>query len=662
MVTNHSSIIEQIKAIPFQAVFESFWIQTYNVGSNTLGIIYEWQKTDGYRLNTAKNFVNDFSGKERPRWDVISFLKQILNQDFSEVLEYCKSNFSITYHEKPEPSYSYQSNTPMNTNILTKNKSSTPETTTKQLKSVKHLWESFNAEFDTAQIDYIESRGIEFEKVKDIIRNNHGKIAMSIQNERGEIINIQSRTIDVDSKNRFELISGMPSKGLFYDKIDREKKEIIVVEWLFDFLSLRQYDTNVVGIVSATSGLEKITAFHNKWYTITFVPDTDKAGQGVVKKIKELLPEFYLMDLACNGCKDINEYLIKSGAKNEIINHIQDMREHIKSDTYRPEIQRPNLSIQEVKFQQHFKHIWYEESLKKGHNELLATNINNVISWGWEEFDQKLWYLIGGRLYLIGGSTWTWKSTFLNQVAYNVAKQGFRVVRYSLEDRLEERRKEELYYMIWRIRKEQGLNNYPFHEFEANHISSSSFPEELAEAVKRLNSSYSNIIDLEKDKRIKIEDLAKLIEEEVNNGCKLFIIDHLHYFNLSSDGTDKWRRDLIIEDVMQQINEIARQYNIIIMIIAHYRKLEKNSRPTVNDFKDSIAIAQICNKIIHIYRDMGTNENNEGSGTEFIVEKSRGPLAECTIYASFNRSTFEYEFLPSTLQAQREWKKIELDF
>lgn len=543
---------------------------------------------------------------------------------------------------------------------------STSEPTSEQLTVAKNKWESFNTSLDRAQIDYITGRAIDFEKIKWIIRNNNGKVAMSVKNEKGQVINVQSRRIDANAEKRFELIGGLPSKGLFFDGINHEKKEVIVVEWLFDFLSLRQYDTNIVGIVSATNGLDKIKAFHDKGYVVTFVPDTDEPGKQTIEKMKELLPEFYLFDLADSECKDINEYLIKSTVWDEVLNIVRELRQYIKSDIYIPkkteEYKHTKKDNEDEEFHRSFKHIWYDESLEKGYTELNNTSIHNVISWWWQEFDEKLGYLMGGRLYLIGGSTWTGKSTFLNQVAYNVTKQWFRVVRYSLEDRLEERRKEEIYYMIGRIRKEKGMDNYLFYEFEANNVHSESFQVELIEAKKRLKEDYKNMIDLEKNKRMRIEDLAKLIEEEVKKGCKLFIIDHLHYFNMS-DGKDKWRKDLIIESVMQEINEIARRYCIIIMLIAHYRKLEKNIRPTNNDFKDSIATAQICNKIIHIYRDMNTNEWKEESTTEFIIGKSRGPWGEWTILAEFNRATFEYKFLPSKLQVQREqWKKEELDF
>jgi Flp pilus assembly CpaF family ATPase len=54
---------------------------------------------------------------------------------------------------------------------------------------------------------------------------------------------------------------------------------------------------------------------------------------------------------------------------------------------------------------------------------------------------------------LIGAETGTGKTTFVNQVCKNVSSQGARVVRYSLEDRMEDAGKEELYHEMNRLMK-----------------------------------------------------------------------------------------------------------------------------------------------------------------------------------------------------------------
>jgi KaiC/GvpD/RAD55 family RecA-like ATPase len=56
---------------------------------------------------------------------------------------------------------------------------------------------------------------------------------------------------------------------------------------------------------------------------------------------------------------------------------------------------------------------------------------------------------------VIGAESGIGKTTFVNQVARNVARTGVRVVKYSLEDRMEDIGKEELYYEINRGRYQE---------------------------------------------------------------------------------------------------------------------------------------------------------------------------------------------------------------
>ena len=61
-----------------------------------------------------------------------------------------------------------------------------------------------------------------------------------------------------------------------------------------------------------------------------------------------------------------------------------------------------------------------------------------------------------------------------------------------------------------------------------------------------------------------------MVKDFVAKGCKLIIIDHLHYFKISGDAQ---RYDLMIENAMQYINAIARDYSVTVVLVAHYKKL-----------------------------------------------------------------------------------------
>jgi predicted ATP-dependent serine protease len=79
----------------------------------------------------------------------------------------------------------------------------------------------------------------------------------------------------------------------------------------------------------------------------------------------------------------------------------------------------------------------------------------------------------------------------------------------------------------------------------------------------------NNLIELDKQKSVNIDELLRLMEEECDRGTKLFAIDHLHYFEMLDS---KERHDIQIQNVMHKLNEIARNKNISIILVAHYRK------------------------------------------------------------------------------------------
>jgi len=323
----------------------------------------------------------------------------------------------------------------------------------------------------------------------------------------------------------------------------------------------------------------------------------------------------------------------------------------LKTEQYL-EIKEKFTKLDYLETSKEFEPLSYEKSLEIWYEELINTDINKTMSWGWDEFDKKLWYLMWWQLILIWWTTWTWKSTFVNQICYNVWKQWFKVARFSLEDRFEEKRKEELYYMVWRIRKQNWLKNYPWADFEANNIKTKEFETEINIAVEKLTKINKNIIDFKKSKQLKIQDLERLIENQVKNWCKLFVVDHLHYFDMWNETKD--RHDLIIQWVMHKINEIARIHNITIILLAHYRKVWR-FKPTNEDFKDWNSISQVANKIIHIYRDNFDDIPWFESETEFIIWKNRSPTWCWIIKWTFNVWTFEYNFEMSELQKQRQF-------
>ncbi len=295
-----------------------------------------------------------------------------------------------------------------------------------------------------------------------------------------------------------------------------------------------------------------------------------------------------------------------------------------------------------------FKHISYSEKIKNSAAELKATKASEIIKRGRKKWDETLGGIYGWKIYTVGADTGVGKTTFVNQIALNISIMWHKTVKYSLEDRMEDIWKEEIYYTCNKLRAKDGLRPYLWTRFVNNDYEEDpTFSNYVDKAVEHL--CKVQITELEKTKKVWIKDLVDLMEQEIGDWAKVFFIDHLHYFEFAKAD----RRDLIIEDTMHKINEVARKYNITVFLIAHYRKmwLDRKWSPSYDLFKDWAAIKQVSNIIIQI-----TREIDEPDGiTEFHITKLRGPIKPQIIEATFNINTYEYDFEPT--QQLKEAKK-----
>lgn len=300
-----------------------------------------------------------------------------------------------------------------------------------------------------------------------------------------------------------------------------------------------------------------------------------------------------------------------------------------------------------------FRHISHKEKILKSLDELLETSPDKIMKRWRKERDEYLWWIYGGKIYLIWADTWVGKSTFVNQVAKNLASAWVKVTRYSLEDRLEDIGKEEIYYTTNQIRVSKGKKKIEWIKFvngeytwKDNPNYDSDICEDIWDAANLICSI--DITELDKEKQVSIDDLIQLMHEECDKGTRVFIIDHLHYFQYENS---KERMDLQIENAMKEINEVARKKDVAIFLVAHYNSTWGNGSATLNSFKWSTGIKQIANIVIQITRSEDFDET-----TTFKISKLRWPIKKHEIEANFNISTYEYTFTKTEEQKQKELK------
>jgi len=272
--------------------------------------------------------------------------------------------------------------------------------------------------------------------------------------------------------------------------------------------------------------------------------------------------------------------------------------------------------------------------VKSAVEELAKTVPSSIVSFGYDWLDQQLTGIFPGELVVIGGETGTGKTTFATSIIYKASKKHKCTV-YALEDRLVDYGIKALFFKINELKKGE---KYPWNDYRRAEIRDKYYPmyvEKAQAALENENVTFARV-----KKMMSIDLLEQTIEKQTAEGVKLFLIDHLHYFNLTS--SDKSKVDYI-EEVMVRLKTVQNKTGARVLLVVHYAKLN-GQKPRIDSFKDSVAISQNANYIINLWRDreeLGT-ANAKIVPTKFFIPKSRNPNGEARIDVDFDTETNSY--------------------
>jgi hypothetical protein len=359
----------------------------------TINLYENWELTDWWKAKANENFITDFTWK-RAQGDQLSFVEKYLNLSKHEAIEWFKNNFWLIDNKefKPQPK---QPTIDVN----------------KIFNSYKNLEEK--------QIEYLKSRWIDYEKVKEVVKNNSW-IACELYNEKWQAISINTRAI---GKKEFRILAWTQSKWVYMWKINTDIKKIYVVEWMFDFLSLYQYWVNVIWLKSINDWFDVVREFYIKWYEIVLIPDNDEDKKWL--KILDILSDikYYYFDLSKYEVKDINDFLIESWFWEWIIEIIEEEKQYNHKD----EIE----------------------------------NINKPFTWGTKLADLKLSPIERNHYIIFWWSQWQWKTTFTFDVADKNSILWHKVLYLSLEMETEKIKTNMARSYAWITKQEWRLKNIP---------------------------------------------------------------------------------------------------------------------------------------------------------------------------------------------------------
>lgn len=225
-------------------IVDKLGLQYNKTGLDEYRLFDGWKLTDGRTFcdKADKRLVRDHSNRGRPQWDQFWFVKWVLNIDDKETFQRFNDNFNINAEDKTA--------------------------------TVMEIWSKLMPPSEWVR-QYLKSRGVQYDKVADVVREYAWWLWCLIW-WWGRPKGICARRMTDDHKNRFVSLTWFSNTWLYKWELDPEKDYVYVVEWMMDFLTIRQYDKNVVGLHNCEKWFEDVIKLAET-YEIIFIPDNDEA-------------------------------------------------------------------------------------------------------------------------------------------------------------------------------------------------------------------------------------------------------------------------------------------------------------------------------------------------------------------------------------------------
>lgn len=160
----------------------------------------------------------------------------------------------------------------------------------------------------------------------------------------------------------------------------------------------------------------------------------------------------------------------------------------------------------------------------------------------------------------------------------------------------------------------------------------------------------------------------RIIEGIAKYNTKFVLIDHLGYINTFGEGGEYKRENLAFRtgQVMRELKNIAKRWNVIIVLLCHISQKEEGKPPTLEDIKNSSDIAQESDMIIMLWR-----KNRQAKKVRIYEDKTlvavmanRRTGKNGNVGLAFDTKTGRYTEDNDWVKAMEEagWQEINADY
>ena len=525
--------MSNVKEIPMTSVLDRLGMQYKHLTWPEYVVIEGWKIADGWTFNTDENLMfNHTPWKDyRPKGSNIDLVMWREKIDTDEAIERLMDKFDLKKDK-----------------VFKKKELATIKpTTASPMKALREKAPSVPSEW----VEYLATRWIEYNKVKNIVKRSAKNKALALALYKWPIKWIQMRLLTPakivweESKwdQRFLCVKWTDWDAVYLHDLDTTQDHIYVVEWFMDFLTLRQYTGNVIGLRSAKNWIDEVNRYW-KTHEIVIVADNDDAGNEVVENIqarKKSVVKF--MDWMWGDLNEAYLNLKEVWEQDKIVSYLQEWKQEI---------------IQEPSDRERLMSIGYQYP-----------------DWPFEyEFGCLKW----GELVMVAAPTNVWKTTFIVMLI---------------------KKNTDHWKNIWMINMEFDLDDW----FRYDYLRTKWYKDnqikmmltdlwDITEEMKAEMEEYvikrrSEIDITQVEQGTSVQEVFETIERLRQEGKTAVVIDSFAWiWNCSKDIKEQ-------DHVIKQLRNYVTETWMLVILVHHFNKWGK-------EYAWSATIKYLCNVVIGI--------------------------------------------------------------
>ena len=256
------------------------------------------------------------------------------------------------------------------------------------------------------------------------------------------------------------------------------------------------------------------------------------------------------------------------------------------------------------------------------------------VSTGFKGLDEKISGLPASDLIIIAGRPSMGKTLLGVLMAKNVASQGVMTCVFSLEMDADS--------LVMRLFAERA--QVPIKNIREGNLQAEEW-DRLAVASAEIKGYPIHIDATSGITPNHIRSRVRRLQRSEKKPCGLIVVDYIQLMRVASNETG---REAIVSEITRSLKEVAKEFKCPVVALSQLNRAVENRppdqrRPRNSDLRESGAIEQDADVIIHVYRDEVYNKHSNNKGMmELIIGKQRnGSLGKVILKASLDCQQLE---------------------